>query len=360
MLVWLLKYLVKLPNYDCCSFLIFRAIITLLTSLFISIYIGSSFIILLKKIQFCQIIRNEGPKSHHFTKQGTPTMGGIMIIISIVISVLMWAYPSNHYIWFVLYILLGFGTIGFIDDYYKIKHHDSIGLTATCKYFWMSVISLSIAIILFLIGKDTSATQLIVPFFKNIKLQLGLFYIILTYFVIIGSGNAVNLTDGLDGLAVMPIVFVSAGFALISFITGNITFAEYMHIPYLHYASELVIICTAIIGSCLGFLWFNSYPAQVFMGDVGSLALGGAIGIISVLLREELLLLIIGGIFVIETLSVIIQVGYFKLCGQRIFHMTPIHHHYELQGHSEPKIIVRFWIISLILLLIGLSTLKMR
>jgi phospho-N-acetylmuramoyl-pentapeptide-transferase len=287
-------------------------------------------------------------------------MGGIMILTSIVISVLMWAYPSNPYVWCVLFVLIGYGVIGFIDDYRKVVRKDTKGLIARWKYFWMSVIALAVAFTMYSVGKGTPATELVVPFFKDVMPQLGLFYVLLAYFVIVGTGNAVNLTDGLDGLAIMPTVLVASGFALVAWATGNIKFAEYLHIPYLRHAGELVIVCTAIVGAGLGFLWFNTYPAQVFMGDVGSLALGGALGTIAVLLRQEFLLVIMGGVFVVETLSVILQVGSFKLRGQRIFRMAPIHHHYELKGWPEPRVIVRFWIISLMLVLIGLATLKVR
>lgn len=283
-----------------------------------------------------------------------------MILTAIVISVLLWAYPSNPYVWCVLVVLIGYGIIGFVDDYRKVVRKDTKGLIARWKYFWMSVIALGVAFALYLVGKDTPATQLVVPFFKDVMPQLGLFYILLSYFVIVGTGNAVNLTDGLDGLAIMPTVFVAAGFALVARATRNMNFANYLHIPYLRHAGELVIVCTAIVGAGLGFLWFNTYPAQVFMGDVGSLALGGALGIIAVLLRQEFLLVIMGGVFVVETLSVILQVGSFKLRGQRIFRMAPIHHHYELKGWPEPRVIVRFWIISLMLVLIGPATLKVR
>jgi phospho-N-acetylmuramoyl-pentapeptide-transferase len=272
----------------------------------------------------------------------------------------MWAYPSNPYVWCVLFVLVGYGIVGFVDDYRKVVRKDTKGLIARWKYFWQSVIALAVAFTMYAIGKDTPATELVVPFFKDIMPQLGLLYILLSYFVIVGTSNAVNLTDGLDGLAIMPTVFVAAGFALVAWATGNMNFANYLHIPYLRHAGELVIVCTAIVGAGLGFLWFNTYPAQVFMGDVGSLALGGALGTIAVLLRQEFLLVIMGGVFVVETLSVILQVGSFKLRGQRIFRMAPIHHHYELKGWPEPRVIVRFWIISLMLVLIGLATLKVR
>ena len=337
MLVWLAEHLVKYySGFNVFSYLTFRAIVSLLTALFISLWMGPRMIAHLQKLSFGQVVRNDGPESH-FSKRGTPTMGGIMILTAIVISVLLWAYPSNPYVWCVLVVLVGYGVIGFVDDYRKVVRKDTKGLIARWKYFWMSVIALGVAFALYLAGKDTPATQLVVPFF-----------------------NAVNLTDGLDGLAIMPTVFVAGGFALVAWATGNMNFASYLHIPYLRHAGELVIVCTAIVGAGLGFLWFNTYPAQVFMGDVGSLALGGALGIIAVLLRQEFLLVIMGGVFVVETLSVILQVGSFKLRGQRIFRMAPIHHHYELKGWPEPRVIVRFWIISLMLVLIGLATLKVR
>lgn len=335
MLVWLAEHLVKYySGFNVFSYLTFRAIVSLLTALFISLWMGPRMIAHLQKLSFGQVVRNDGPESH-FSKRGTPTMGGIMILTAIVISVLLWAYPSNPYVWCVLVVLVGYGVIGFVDDYRKVVRKDTKGLIARWKYFWMSVIALGVAFALYLAGKDTPATQLVVPFFKDVMPQLGLFYILLAYFVIVGTGNAVNLTDGLDGLAIMPTVFVAGGFALVAWATGNMNFASYLHIPYLRHAGELVIVCTAIVGAGLGFLWFNTYPAQVFMGDVGSLALGGALGIIAVLLRQEFLLVIMGGVFVVETLSVILQVGSFKLRGQRIFRMAPIHHHYELKGWPE-------------------------
>ncbi|MFP3019230.1 MAG: phospho-N-acetylmuramoyl-pentapeptide-transferase [Arsenophonus sp.] len=360
MLIWLGESLVKyFSGFNLFSYLTFRAITSLLTSLVISLWMGPNLISFLEKLQISQTVRDEGPESH-FSKSGTPTMGGLLILSSIFISVILWARLNNPYVWCVLVILLGYGIIGFIDDYRKILSKNSRGLIARWKYFWQSLLALSIAFILYNTGKDTAVTQLVLPFFKDIMPQLGLFYILLTYFVIVGTSNAVNLTDGLDGLAIMLTVFISAGFALVAWITGNFNFANYLKIPYINHAAELVVVCTTIVGAGLGFLWFNTYPAQLFMGDVGSLALGGALGTIAVLLRQEFLLLIMGGVFVIETLSVILQVVSFKLCRQRIFRMAPIHHHYELKGLPEPRIIVRFWIISLMLVLIGLITLKVR
>ncbi|MBC8949727.1 MULTISPECIES: phospho-N-acetylmuramoyl-pentapeptide-transferase [Xenorhabdus] len=360
MLVWLAEYLVKYhTGFNVFSYLTFRAIVGLLTALFIALWMGPRLIAYLQKLQIGQVVRDNGPESH-FSKRGTPTMGGLLILFSITISVLLWARLDNLYVWCVLLVLIGYGVVGFVDDYRKVVRKDTKGLIARWKYFWQSVIALGVAFVMYSIGKDTSATQLVVPFFKEVMPQLGLLYILLTYFVIVGTSNAVNLTDGLDGLAIMPTVLVAAGFALVAWATGNVNFANYLHIPYLSHAGELVIVCTAIVGAGLGFLWFNTYPAQVFMGDVGSLALGGALGTIAVLLRQEFLLIIMGGVFVVETLSVILQVGSFKLRGQRIFRMAPIHHHYELKGWPEPRVIVRFWIISLMLVLIGLATLKVR
>ncbi|ANE74832.1 phospho-N-acetylmuramoyl-pentapeptide-transferase [Dickeya solani] len=360
MLVWLAEHLVKFySGFNVFSYLTFRAIVSLLTALIISLWMGPHLIAWLQRLQIGQVVRSEGPESH-FSKRGTPTMGGVMILASIIISVLLWVNLANPYVWCVLLVLVGYGIVGFVDDYRKVVRKDTRGLIARWKYFWQSVLALVVAFSMYAIGKDTPATQLVVPFFKDVMPQLGVMYIVLAYFVIVGTSNAVNLTDGLDGLAIMPTVFVAVGFALVAWATGNMNFASYLHIPYIRHASELVVVCTAIVGAGLGFLWFNTYPAQVFMGDVGSLALGGALGTIAVLLRQEFLLVIMGGVFVVETLSVILQVGSFKLRGQRIFRMAPIHHHYELKGWPEPRVIVRFWIISLMLMLIGLVTLKVR
>ncbi|BAC24355.1 mraY [Wigglesworthia glossinidia endosymbiont of Glossina brevipalpis] len=360
MLVWLCEKLVYLySGFNVFSYLTIRSIISLLTSFFLSLFFGPRVILFLKKFQIKQIIRLDGPKSHLY-KCNTPTMGGVMILVSVIFSVLSWSHLSNSYIWYVLYVLTGYGIIGFFDDYKKIINKNSQGLKAKWKYIWQSIIAISISVFIFLKYQNTNATKLVIPFFKDIMPQLGLWYILLSYFVIVGSSNAVNLTDGLDGLAIMPTVFISAGLAIIAWVTGNINFSSYLNIPYIKFSGELVIICTSIIGSGLGFLWFNTYPAKIFMGDVGSLSLGGALGIISVLTRQEILLFIMGGVFVLETISVILQVIFFKISGQRIFKMAPIHHHYELRGCPEPRLIVRFWIISFILVLLGISTLKVR
>ncbi|KGQ51740.1 phospho-N-acetylmuramoyl-pentapeptide-transferase [Gallibacterium anatis] len=360
MLVWVSEFLVRYHTFfNVFSYITVRAILALLTALLFCLWIGPKVIRKLQLLQIGQVVRNDGPESH-FSKRGTPTMGGIMILVSIGVSTLLWASLDNPYVWFVLFVLFGYGAVGFVDDYRKVVRKNTDGLIARWKYFWLSVIAFVAVIGMYLLGKDSNATLLVVPFFKEIMPQLGLFYIVLSYFVIVGTSNAVNLTDGLDGLAIMPTVLVSAAFALIAWATGNVNFADYLHIPYIKYSAELVVVCTAMVGAGLGFLWFNTYPAQVFMGDVGSLSLGGAIGTIAVLVRQEFLLVIMGGVFVIETLSVILQVGSYKLRKQRIFRMAPIHHHFELKGWPEPRVIVRFWIVSLILVLLGLVTLKLR
>ncbi|WP_299019135.1 phospho-N-acetylmuramoyl-pentapeptide-transferase [uncultured Photobacterium sp.] len=360
MIYWLSDVLQStFPFFRLFEYLTFRAIISVLTALLLSLWMGPRLIARLQMLQIGQVVRDEGPESH-FSKRGTPTMGGLMILAAISITVLLWCDLSNPYVWAVLTVMLGYGAVGFVDDYRKVVRKNTDGLIARWKYFWQSVIAFGVAFALYIHGQDTAATQLVVPFFKDVMPQLGLFYIVFTYFVIVGTSNAVNLTDGLDGLAIMPTVMVAAGMAFIAWATGNVNFANYLHIPHLKDASELVVVCTAIVGAGLGFLWFNTYPAQVFMGDVGSLALGGALGTIAVLVRQELLLVVMGGVFVMETVSVILQVGSYKLRGQRIFRMAPIHHHYELKGWPEPRVIVRFWIITLMLVLIALATLKVR
>ena len=360
MLVWLAEYLVQFNTaFNVVSYITFRSIMALLTAMGIGLWIGPEVIRRLQLLKFGQEVRNDGPESH-FKKRGTPTMGGVMILASIGISTFLWADLRNSYVWFVLFVLFGYGIVGFVDDYWKIKRKNTDGLIARWKYFWLSVIALIAVFGIYVVGKDTAATQLVVPFFKEFMPQLGIFFIILSYFVIVGTSNAVNLTDGLDGLAIVPTIMVASAFALIAWATGNYNFAQYLHIPFVQNAGELVILCTAIVGAGLGFLWYNTYPAQVFMGYVGSLSLGGALGTIAVLVRQELLLVSMGGVFVVEALSVILQVGSYKLRQKRIFRMAPIHHHFELKGWPEPRVIVRFWIITLMLVLIGLVTLKLR
>lgn len=360
MLVWLAEYLQQyISGFNVVSYISVRATMALLTALIVSLWIGPSVIRRLQLLKFGQEVRHDGPESH-FSKRGTPTMGGVMILFAITLSTLLWTNLTNPYIWFSLFILLGYGAVGFVDDYRKITRKNTDGLIGRWKYFWLSVIALVGIFGMYVVGRDTDATRLVVPFFKDIMPQLGLFYIVLAYFVIVGTSNAVNFTDGLDGLAIMPTVFVAGAFALIAWATGNVEWAKYLYIPHLKFSSELVIFCTSIVGAGLGFLWFNTYPAQVFMGDVGSLALGGALGVVAVLVRQEFLLFIMGGVFVMETLSVMLQVGSYKLRKKRIFRMAPIHHHYELKGWPEPRVIIRFWIISLMLVLMGLVTLKLR
>tara|TARA_Y100000588_G_scaffold240027_1_gene253744 strand:- start:5817 stop:6770 length:954 start_codon:yes stop_codon:yes gene_type:complete len=313
----------------------------------------------LQRMQIGQTVRDDGPQSH-LSKSGTPTMGGLLILAAIVVSGLLWADLTNRYVLVTLTVVVAYGIIGFVDDYRKVIRKDSKGLIARWKYFWQSVVALGVAFYLYSSATMSAETSLLVPFFKEVFPQLGIFFIIITYFAIVGTSNAVNLTDGLDGLAIVPTILVAGAFAIFAYVTGNANFAEYLNIPHIPLTSELVIVCTAMVGAGLGFLWFNTYPAQVFMGDVGSLALGGTLGVLAVLVRQELVLIIMGGVFVMETLSVILQVGSYKLRGQRIFRMAPIHHHYELKGWPEPRVIVRFWIISIILVLVGLATLKLR
>jgi len=287
-------------------------------------------------------------------------MGGALILMSIFASTLLWSDLSNHYVWVVLAVTLAFGVVGWVDDYRKVVEKNSRGLPARWKYFWQSAAGLGAAIFLYQSGSSGAENELIVPFFKEVAMPLGVFYVVLAYLVIVGSSNAVNLTDGLDGLAIMPTVLVGGALGVIAYLVGNVQFADYLHIPYVEGAGELGVFCAALGGAGLGFLWFNTYPAQVFMGDVGALALGAALGVIAVIVRHEIVFFIMSGVFVLETVSVIIQVASFKLTGRRIFRMAPIHHHFELKGWPEPRVIVRFWIITVILVLFGLATLKLR
>ncbi|TKB51267.1 phospho-N-acetylmuramoyl-pentapeptide-transferase [Ferrimonas sediminicola] len=360
MLVYLAEYLAQFySGFNVFSYLTFRAILGLLTALAFCLVAGPYLIRYLQNMQIGQVVRDDGPESH-FSKRGTPTMGGIMILGGIFVSVLLWGELANRYVLVMLFVLGSFGAIGFVDDYRKVIRKDPKGLIARWKYFWQSAIALVVAGYLLWSARSPDETMLVVPFFKDVMPQLGGIFLLLAYFTIVGSSNAVNLTDGLDGLAIVPTVMVAAAFALVAYLSGHAEFSRYLHIPYLPGVGELVIVCTAMVGAGLGFLWFNTYPAQVFMGDVGSLALGAALGAIAVLTRQEILLVIMGGIFVVETLSVILQVGSFKMRRKRIFKMAPIHHHYELKGWPEPRVIVRFWIISLCLVLLGLATLKVR
>jgi len=353
---WLTQYY---TGFNAFSYLTLRAIMAALTALLISFLVGPTMIRKLAEHQVGQRVRSDGPQSH-LSKAGTPTMGGALILVAIVAATLLWAELSNRFVWIVLAVTVAFGLIGFWDDYLKLVVGDSRGLVARYKYFWQSVAGLGAAIALYMTAKTPVETTLIVPFVKHFVLPLGPLFIVLSYFVIVGSSNAVNLTDGLDGLAIMPSVLVAGALGVFAYASGNVVFANYLAIPYVAGAGEVLVICSAIFGAGLGFLWFNTYPAQVFMGDIGALALGAALGVIAVIVRQEIVLFIMGGVFVMETVSVILQVGSFKLRGKRIFRMAPIHHHFELKGWAEPKVIVRFWIITVILVLIGLATLKLR
>jgi phospho-N-acetylmuramoyl-pentapeptide-transferase len=360
MLLYLADYLMTFDGgFRVFHYLTFRAILGALTSLIISFIIGPVMIRRLTSNKIGQMVRQLGPQTH-YEKAGTPTMGGALILVAIAVSTLLWADLGNRYIWVILVVTVGYGIIGFVDDYRKVIRHNSDGLSAKAKYFWQSAIGLIAAIFLYNTAVLPIETQFIVPFFKDFVMDMGWMYIVLTYFVIVGSSNAVNLTDGLDGLAIMPTVMVASGLGIFAYLSGHVAFSEYLAIPYLPNAGELIVFCAALVGAGLGFLWFNAYPAMVFMGDVGALALGGALGVLAVLVRQEIVLMIMGGVFVMETVSVIIQVASFKMTGKRVFRMAPIHHHFELKGWPEPRVIVRFWIITVILVLIGLATLKLR
>lgn len=360
MLLFLAEYLEQFNhNFSVFQYLTLRAIMGVLTALLFSLIAGPGLIRRLSIHQIGQTVRDDGPQSH-LSKAGTPTMGGALILVAITLSAILWADLRNRYVWVVLLVTLVFGIVGWVDDYKKVVEKDSKGLPARWKYFWQSITGLLAACYLFYSAEYAAETQLIVPLFKDIVLEMGIFYIVFTYFVIVGSSNAVNLTDGLDGLAIMPTVMVAGGLGLFAYFAGHFRFAEYLHIPFINGVGELLIICSAMVGAGLGFLWFNTYPAQIFMGDVGALALGAALGVIAVIIRQEFVLFIMGGVFVLETVSVILQVASFKLTGKRIFKMAPIHHHFELKGWPEPKVIVRFWIITVILVLVGFATLKLR
>ncbi len=360
MLLWLAEYLQHYySGFNVFNYLTLRAILSVITALAVSLFIGPIMIRKLTHYQIGQTVRNDGPQSH-LSKAGTPTMGGALILIAIALSTLLWGDLENRHVWVVLLTTLAFGVVGWVDDYRKLIRKDPRGLVARWKYFWQSVIGLVAAFYLFDSAASEIETTLIVPFFKNVALSLGVLFIPLTYFVIVGTSNAVNLTDGLDGLAILPTVLVAGALGIFAYLTGNVNFSSYLSIPYVAGVGELTIFCGALVGAGLGFLWFNTYPAQVFMGDVGALGLGAALGTLAVAVRQELVLFIMGGVFVMETVSVILQVASFKLTGRRIFNMAPLHHHYELKGWPEPRVIVRFWIISVVLVLVGLATLKIR
>jgi phospho-N-acetylmuramoyl-pentapeptide-transferase len=356
---WLAK---DVRLFNVFNYITLRAVFACLTALAISLVLGPLVIRKLTTYKIGQSVRDDGPQSH-LTKAGTPTMGGALILLSIGITTLLWGDLTNAFLWVVLLVTMAFGAIGWIDDYRKVVHRNPKGLSAKAKFFWQSMIGLGAACALAWLARGTPAlTELIVPFFKHVAYPLGAVgFVILAYFVIVGSSNAVNLTDGLDGLAIMPTVLVGSALGIFAYVAGHVGFSKYLGLPHIPGAGELAVFCGALAGAGLGFLWFNAYPAEVFMGDVGALALGAALGTIAVIVRQEIVLFIMGGVFVAETLSVMIQVLYFKASGgKRIFRMAPLHHHYELEGWKESQVVVRFWIITMMLVLFGLSTLKLR
>lgn len=352
--------------FNVFNYITLRAVLATLTALTISFVVGPAMIRKLTQYKVGQAVRDDGPQTH-LIKAGTPTMGGALILVAIAISTLLWADLTNRFVWVVLVTTVGFGIIGWVDDWRKVVHRNPKGLSAGTKYFWQSVIGLVIAFYLYGTSTAATETQLIVPFFKHLVIPLGATsFIVLTYLVIVGSSNAVNLTDGLDGLAIMPTVLVGSALAIFAYVAGHLYFSKYLGVPYVPGAGELMVFCAAMTGAGLGFLWFNAYPAEVFMGDVGALALGAALGVVAVIVRQEIVLFIMGGVFVMETLSVAAQVSYFRYTrkkygvGRRIFLMAPLHHHYEQKGWKETQVVVRFWIITMMLVLVGLSTLKLR
>ncbi len=360
MLLYLTSYLSQFESgFNVFNYLTLRAILGALTALVLSFVIGPRMIAKLSLNQVGQPVREFGPASH-LPKAGTPTMGGALILTAIVVSTILWADLENRFIWIVLFVTLAFGVIGYVDDYKKLVLRDSAGLSATTKLIWQTAVALTAAVALYLMATDDISTSLLIPYFKDLAIPLGAFQIVVTILFIVGFSNAVNLTDGLDGLAIMPTVLVGGALGVFAYVTGNFNFSGYLGIPYVAGTGEILVFCAALCGAGLGFLWFNTYPAQVFMGDIGALALGAALGVVAVITRQEIVLAIMGGVFVVETVSVIIQVVSFKMTGRRVFRMAPLHHHFELKGWAEPKVIVRFWIITVILVLIGLASLKIR
>ena len=362
MLLLLAQWLAQdIRGFNVFSYITLRTVLAAMTALIISFVAGPRVIRWLAAKKIGQAVRNDGPQTH-LVKSGTPTMGGALILIAIGITTLLWADLANRYVWVVLIVTLGFGAIGWYDDWQKVVHRDPKGLSSRWKYFWQSVIGLLVAIYLGLTASVPAQLELIVPFFKTVSYPLGVVgFITLTYFVIVGTSNAVNLTDGLDGLAIMPTVMIAGALAIFAYVAGSAVYAKYLFLPHIPGAGELAVFLGAMVGAGLGFLWFNAYPAEVFMGDVGALALGAALGTVAVIVRQEIVLAIMGGVFVAETLSVAAQVLYFKFTGgKRIFRMAPLHHHYELSGWKESQVVVRFWIITMMLVLFGLSTLKLH
>ncbi len=353
-------------SFSVFNYISLRAVLAVITSLVVSFLFGPWFIKKLGHYSFGQYIRTDGPEGH-LVKSGTPTMGGGLILISVLISSLLWSDLTNNLVWLLIVVIVGFGFIGLLDDYSKIKNKKSDGLGALQKYLLQSFLGLGVAIYLLLSSTTPQETELLVPFFKDLSIPIGLTgFLVLTYIVIVGSSNAVNLTDGLDGLAIMPVVMVISALGIFAYLTGNSIFSSYLNIPYINGAGELTIFCAAIVGAGLGFLWFNAYPAEVFMGDLGSLSLGAVMGTLAVIVRQEIILMIMAGLFVVETLSVVLQVSYFRYTkkrygvGKRIFLMAPLHHHYEKKGWKETQVVIRFWIITMMLVLIGLASLKIR
>ncbi|MEN2427423.1 phospho-N-acetylmuramoyl-pentapeptide-transferase [Chromobacterium vaccinii] len=361
MLLWLADLLGShIRAFNVFNYTTLRAVMAALTSLAISLLLGPWVIRKLTELKVGQAVRNDGPQTH-LVKAGTPTMGGSLILLAITITTLLWADLSNKYVWLLLAVMLGTGALGFYDDWRKVVYKDPKGVSAKFKMAWQSAIAIGAGVFLIATAKLPASTELIVPFFKTVAYPLGAVgFCVLTYFVIVGTSNAVNLTDGLDGLAALPTVLVAAGLAIFAYVAGHAVFSKYLGLPFIPGAHEVVVFCAAMCGACLGFLWFNAYPAQVFMGDVGALALGAALGAVAVIVRQEIVLFLMGGLFVMEALSVMIQVSSFKLTGKRVFRMAPLHHHFELKGWKETQVVVRFWIVTMMLVLIGLSTLKLR
>jgi phospho-N-acetylmuramoyl-pentapeptide-transferase len=350
----------EIRAFNVFGYITLRAVLACLTALAISFLVGPAMIRKLAAYKIGQSVRDDGPKTH-LVKAGTPTMGGALILVAIAVTTLLWGDLSNRFVWVVLLTTLGFGAVGWVDDYRKVVHRNPKGLSARAKLFWQSVVAMIAALFLAYSTNLPAQTELIVPFVKTVAIPLGTIgFVVLAFVVIVGSSNAVNLTDGLDGLAIMPTVMVGTALSVFAYVAGNAVFAKYLGLPHIPGAGELVIFCAAMAGAGLGFLWFNAYPAEVFMGDVGALALGAALGVVAVIVRQEIVLLIMGGVFAVETLSVVLQVASFKLTGKRIFRMAPLHHHYELKGWKENQVVVRFWIITMMLVLFGLSTLKLR
>ena len=367
MLLELARWLAHdIRGFNVFNYITLRAVLATMTALAISFVVGPKLIRKLTEYKVGQSVRDDGPKTH-LIKAGTPTMGGALILVAIAISTLLWADLSNRYVWVVLLTTMGFGIIGFVDDWRKVVYRNPKGLSAKAKYFWQSAIGFGVAIYLVQTAVLPAETTLYVPFFKHLVFPMSsIAFVVLTYLVLVGSSNAVNLTDGLDGLAIMPTLMISAALAIFAYVTGHIFFSKYLGIPYVPGTGELMVFCAAMSGAGLGFLWFNAYPAEVFMGDVGALALGAALGAVAVIVRQEIILFVMGGVFVVETLSVAIQVTYFRYTkkkygeGRRIFLMAPLHHHYEQKGWKETQVVVRFWIITMMLVLVGLASLKIR